>query len=52
MLATAATAAIRASPAPRHAAALKRMGLDQPRSWRERLEQQLVVLGLDATAEP
>lgn len=51
MLATAATAAIRASPAPRHAAALRRMGLDQPRSWRERLEQQLVVLGLDATAE-
>jgi acyl-CoA hydrolase len=51
MLATAAAAVIRGNPAPRHAAALKRMALDQPRSLRERLEQQLVVLGLDATAE-
>jgi acyl-CoA hydrolase len=48
-LTTAAAAALHGSPAPRHAAALKRMGLDQPASWRERLEQRLVVLGLDAT---
>jgi hypothetical protein len=27
------------------------MALDQPRNLRERLEQQLVVLGLDATAD-
>ena len=37
-------------PAPRHAAALKRMGLDRPANSRERLEQRLVVLGLEATA--
>jgi len=48
-LATVAAAATRGKPAPRHAAALKRMGLDQPRSMGERLEQRLVVLGLDAT---
>ena len=48
-LATAAAAVASGSPAPRHAAALKRMGLDQPRSMGERLEQRLVVLGLDAT---
>jgi len=48
-LATAATAALRGKPAPRHAAALKRMGLDQPGSFSARLEQRLVVLGLDAT---
>jgi acyl-CoA hydrolase len=48
-LATVAAAAARGSPAPRHAAALKRMGLDQPRTMGERLEQRLVVLGLDAT---
>jgi acyl-CoA hydrolase len=51
LLATAAVATVRASPGPRHAAALKRMALDQPRNLRERLEQQLVVLGLDATAD-
>ena len=48
-LATVAAALVRGSPAPRHAAALQRMGLDQPRSMSERLEQRLVVLGLDAT---
>ena len=48
-LATVAAAAMRGQPAPRHAAALKRMGLDQPRGLGERLEQRLVVLGLDAT---
>jgi acyl-CoA hydrolase len=54
LLATAAAAALRGSPAPRHAAALKRMGLDRPANARERLEQRLVVLGLEATrvAEP
>jgi len=49
-LATVAAAVWRGNPAPRHAAALKRMGLDQPGRMSERLEQRLVVLGLDATA--
>jgi acyl-CoA hydrolase len=48
-LATAAAALLRGSPAPRHAAALERMGLARPASLAERLEQRLVVLGLDAT---
>lgn len=48
-LATAAAAVVSGSPAPRHAAALKRMGLEQPRSFGERLDRRLVVLGLDAT---
>ena len=48
-LATATAAAIRGNPAPRHAAALKRMGLDRARGFGERLQQRLVVLGLDAT---
>jgi len=51
-LATAAAAALRGNPAPRHAAALERMGLARPASLAERLEQRLVVLGLDATAAP
>src|SRR5262249_61018115 len=46
-LATAAAAALRGNPAAQHTAALKRMGLDQPKSLKERLEQRLVVLGLD-----
>jgi len=50
-LTTAAAALFGGRPAPRHAAALKRMGLDLPGSFSERLEQRLVVLGLDATAE-
>jgi len=50
MLATAAAAAVVGSDGiARHAAALKRMGLDQPANLRERLEQRLLVLGLDAT---
>ena len=49
-LATAAAAIASGRPAPRHQAALKRMRLDQPKSLNERLEQRLVVLGLDATA--
>ncbi|HXZ59075.1 MAG TPA: acetyl-CoA hydrolase/transferase C-terminal domain-containing protein [Steroidobacteraceae bacterium] len=48
-LTTAAAALASGRPAARHAAALKRMGLDQPASLRERLERRLVVLGLDAT---
>ena len=40
----------RGRPAQRHAAALQRMGLDRPASLGERLQQRLVVLGLDATA--
>jgi acyl-CoA hydrolase len=47
---TAVAAALRGNPAPRHAAALERMGLGRPSSLAERLEQRLVVLGLDATA--
>ena len=49
-LATAAAAVLHGNPAPRHAAALERMGLKRPASFAERLEQRLVVLGLDATA--
>ena len=48
-IATVAGALLRGGAGPVHAAALKRMGLDQPRSIGERLEQRLVVLGLDAT---
>jgi hypothetical protein len=49
-LATAAAALLRGNPAPRHAAALERMGLARPAGLAERLEQRLVVLGLDATS--
>jgi len=45
-----AAAALGARPAERHASALKRMELDTPRDFRERLLQRLVVLGLDAGA--
>jgi len=48
-LATVAAAIASSGAGPAHAAALKRMGLDQPGSLRERLEQRLVVLGLNAT---
>ncbi|HEY2274122.1 MAG TPA: acetyl-CoA hydrolase/transferase C-terminal domain-containing protein [Steroidobacteraceae bacterium] len=50
-VATAAAALAVGRPAARHTAALKRMGLEKPASFGERLEQRLVVLGLDATAE-
>ena len=49
-LATAARALARGRPAARHTAALKRMGLDQPRGMTEQLQQRLVVFGLDRTA--
>jgi hypothetical protein len=45
-----AAAALAARPAERHRSALRRMGLDQPRGFRERLLQRLVVLGLNAEA--
>jgi len=48
-LVTAASALARGRPAPRHRAPLARMGLAQPRGPAERLQQRLVVLGLDAT---
>ncbi|MDE2136589.1 MAG: hypothetical protein KGJ68_04080, partial [Gammaproteobacteria bacterium] len=51
-LTTAAAALWRGRPAARHAAALKRMGLERPATFSERLEQRFVVLGLDATAAP
>jgi acyl-CoA hydrolase len=50
-LATAAAAALRGNPGPRHAAALERMGLERPHGLGERLWRRLVTLGLDATAE-
>jgi acyl-CoA hydrolase len=49
-LTTAAAALFAGRPAARHAAALERMGLGRPATLGERLEQRLVVLGLDATA--
>ena len=49
-LLTAARALALGSPAPRHRAALARMGLERPRGLGERLQQRLVLLGLDATA--
>ena len=49
-IATIVTALTRGRPAPRHAAALTRMGLTAPASLAERLTQRLVVLALDATA--
>jgi acyl-CoA hydrolase len=48
-LLTAARALARGRPADRHLAALRRMGLEQPRGLAERLQQRLVVLGLEAT---
>ncbi len=49
-LTTVLAALVRGRPSGRHAAALRRMGLERPRVAGERLEQRLVVLGLDATA--
>ena len=49
-VATAAAALLTGRPGERHAAALKRMGLEAPRNLSERLEQRLVVLGLEASA--
>jgi acyl-CoA hydrolase len=46
---TAAAAIFKGGANAAHTAALKRMGLDLPRNLSERLEQRLVVLGLNAT---
>ncbi|MBS0580223.1 MAG: hypothetical protein JSR36_13290 [Proteobacteria bacterium] len=46
-----AAALLRGTPGKPHAAALQRMGLAQPRGLAERLQQRLVVLGLEATAQ-
>jgi acyl-CoA hydrolase len=40
----------RGSPAEKHRAALRRMGLEQPRGVAARLQQRLVVLALEASA--
>jgi acyl-CoA hydrolase len=48
-LRTVARALIRGRPPERHAAALRRMGLDEPRSAGELLQQRLVALALEAT---
>jgi acyl-CoA hydrolase len=48
-IATVAAAVRRGRPAPRHAAALARMGLAEPGSFAERLTQRLIVFALDAT---
>jgi len=45
-----AAASLAAGPASRHASALKRMGLDQPRGLSERLQQRLVVFALNASS--
>ncbi len=45
-----AAASLAATPARRHASALKRMGLDQPRGLSERLQRRLVVFALNASA--
>lgn len=49
-VATVAAALARGRPAPRHAAALARMGLATPHGLGERLTRRLIVLALDATA--
>jgi hypothetical protein len=49
-LATAAAALVSGRPAARHAAALKRMGLGQPRGLSERLQRRLVAFALGRTA--
>jgi hypothetical protein len=46
---TALAALVHGAPRERHAAALRRMGLEQPRGAAAHLQQRLVVLGLDAT---
>jgi acyl-CoA hydrolase len=48
-LTTAAAALTRGAPSAADAPALRRMGLDQPRTLAERLQQRLVALGLAAT---
>jgi acyl-CoA hydrolase len=45
-----AAASLAATPARRHASALRRMGLDQPRGLSERLQRRLLVLALNASA--
>src|SRR5256885_11421392 len=45
-----AAASLAAAPASRHTAALRRMGLEQPRGLTERLQRRLIVLGLNASA--
>jgi hypothetical protein len=47
---TALAALARGRPRERHTSALRRMGLEEPRGAAARLQQRLVVLGLDATA--
>ena len=49
-LLTVARAVALGSAAPQHRAALERMGLAQPRTAGEWLQQRLVTLALDATA--
>ena len=49
-LRTLAAALMRGRAGTRHAAALKRMGLELPRALSERLQQRLLVLALQATA--
>jgi acyl-CoA hydrolase len=44
-----AAASLAATPASRHASALRRMGLDQPRGLSERLQRRLVVFALNAS---
>jgi acyl-CoA hydrolase len=44
-----AAALVHGAPAPRHAAALQRMGLAEPRGASARLQQRLLVVALDAT---
>ena len=51
-LRTVVAALLHGKPAASHAAALRRMGLERPRGAAERLQQRLVVLGLDASAAP
>ncbi len=45
-----AAASLAATPGSRHASALKRMGLDQPRGLSERLQRRLLVFALNASA--
>jgi acyl-CoA hydrolase len=49
-VATMAAALTRAAPASRHAGELRRMGLDRPHGFSERLLRRLLVFGLDSTA--
>jgi acyl-CoA hydrolase len=49
-LATLLAAVLHGNPAPVHASALRRMGLERPQGLSERLQQRLVTLALGATA--